>query len=323
MDTQPRRILLTGATGYIGRAVAARLVANGHHVIAMTRGKPPADSADWENLQVDLGRTGDLERQLGDRDIDAVISCIASRNGEPGDAWRVEYDANLALLATALSRGASQFILLSAICVQRPRLAFQHAKLAFEAKLQQADIDHTIVRPTAFFKSLSGQVDRVKRGKPFLIFGNGELTACKPIGNDDLATYLVDCLHDPERRNCILPIGGPGAAITPREQGELLFELAGVAPRFRSVPPKLFTAAAAILSPIGRLIPGIAAKAEFARIAHYYATESMLLWNPVRERYDADATPAFGTMTLREHYQNVLRDGVVGHEAGEHKLFRD
>jgi hypothetical protein len=52
-------------------------------------------------------------------------------------------------------------VLLSAICVQKPTLEFQRAKLAFEAKLQEAgDITYSIVRPTAFFKSLAGQVGR-------------------------------------------------------------------------------------------------------------------------------------------------------------------
>lgn len=76
-----------------------------------------------------------------------------------------------------------QFVRLSAICVQKPRLAFQHAKLAFEVELQASGLDWTIVRPTAYFKSLSGQVERVRQGKPFLMFGDGTLTACKPISD--------------------------------------------------------------------------------------------------------------------------------------------
>ena len=130
----------------------------------------------------------------------------------------------------------SHFVLLSAICVQRPLLEFQHAKLAFEAALIESDLMFSIVRPTAFFKSLSGQVERVKRGKPFLVFGDGALTACKPISDDDLADYLADCLEDDRRWNRVLPIGGPGEAITPLQQGEALFILLGRKPRFRRVP---------------------------------------------------------------------------------------
>lgn len=63
------------------------------------------------------------------------------------------------MLEVARQKGASHFVLLSAICVQKPLLEFQHAKLRFEAELQAAgDITYSIVRPTAFFKSLAGQV---------------------------------------------------------------------------------------------------------------------------------------------------------------------
>ena len=108
-------------------------------------------------------------------------------------------------LAAAHTAGISQMVLLSAICVQKPLLAFQHAKLAFEEALMESGVPYSIVRPTAFFKSLSGQIDRLKRGKPFLVFGDGTLTACKPISDNDLADYLADCLDDESRHNRVLP----------------------------------------------------------------------------------------------------------------------
>ena len=70
--------------------------------------------------------------------------------------------------------------------MQKPLLEFQRAKLAFEDKLKASGLTWSIVRPTAFFKSLSGQIARVRAGKPFLLFGDGTLTACKPISDDDL-----------------------------------------------------------------------------------------------------------------------------------------
>ena len=106
----------------------------------------------------------------------------------------------------------------------------------------ESGLTYSIVRPTAFFKSLSGQVDRVKRGKPFLVFGDGAMTACKPISDDDLGRFLAECLDDESRRNRVLPIGGPGEAITPRQQGEYLFALLGRKPRFRHVPVALLDA---------------------------------------------------------------------------------
>ncbi|MEM9209031.1 MAG: NAD(P)H-binding protein, partial [Pseudomonadota bacterium] len=213
------------------------------------------------------------------------------------------------------------FVLLSAICVQKPTLEFQKAKLAFESELQASGVDFTIVRPTAFFKSLSGQLDRVKAGKPFLVFGEGTETACKPISEPDLARYLVDCLQRDDRRNRVLPIGGPGSALTPLDQGALLFDLLGKQPHYRHVPVRLFDIAASLLQPLSTLVPPLAEKAEFARIGKYYATESMLVWDADSQSYDAGATPETGTDTLREHYARMLRDGDAGQALGEHKLF--
>lgn len=269
----------------------------------------------------DLTGPGGLGAQLAGLRVDGIVSCIASRTGVPEDAWRVDYEANLKLLDFAQSAGAQHFVLLSAICVQRPMLEFQRAKLAFEAKLRDSGLNHSIVRPTAYFKSLAGQVERVRRGKPFLVFGNGDLTACKPIGEADLAEFIVDCLEQDGLRNRILPIGGPGYALTPRQQGQLLFEASGMKPKFRSVPVAMFDAALAILAPLSRVFPGLRARAELARIGHYYATESMLLWDEELQGYDAAATPATGRQTLAEFYRKVWNEGMAGQELGEHKLF--
>jgi divinyl chlorophyllide a 8-vinyl-reductase len=234
---------------------------------------------------------------------------MASRTGVPADAWAVDHQAHVHLLEAAQRAGVGHFVLLSAICVQKPRLAFQHAKLAFEQRLVGSGVRYSIVRPTAFFKSLSGQVERVRRGKPFLVFGDGALTACKPISDDDLAEYIVGCIDDASRWNRVLPIGGPGTAITPRQQGEQLFALLGRPPRFTHVPVRLLDGVAAALGTLGRIAPPLAAKAELARIGRYYATESMLVWDEGAQRYDADATPSFGRETLAEHYRKLLGAG--------------
>ena len=129
------------------------------------------------------------------------------------NAWAIDYQAHVNALELAQNAGVAHVVLLSAICVQKPILAFQFANIAFEQLLIGSGVAFTIVRPTAFFKSLSGQVDRVKRGKAFLVFGDGTLTACKPISDDDLAEYIADSLDNESLRNCFLPIGGPGEAI--------------------------------------------------------------------------------------------------------------
>ena len=180
---------------------------------------------------------------------------------------------------------------------------------------------YSIVRPTAFFKSLSGQVERVRAGRPFLVFGDGTLTACKPISDDDLAGYLADCLDDPARRDRVLPIGGPGPAITPRQQGEQLFALLGREPRFKQVPVGLLDAIIGALTVLGRVIPALADKAQLARIGRYYATESMLVWDATANRYDAAATPSTGHDTLVDFLARRLR-GEATDDRGEHAVFQ-
>ncbi len=317
------RICLLGATGTIGRATLRALRQRGHDVVCFVRphaARVPA-GPDAGLRIVDLSARAAVARDgfRGER-FDAVVSCMASRTGVPKDAWAVDHHAHCEVLAAAQDAGVGQFVLLSAICVQKPLLAFQHAKLAFEAALVRSGLRHSIVRPTAFFKSLSGQVERVRRGRPFLVFGDGRITACKPISDGDLAGFLADCLHDDRRWNRVLPIGGPGEAITPQDQGEALFALMGRAPRFRSVPVALLDGAVAALGSAARLAPPLAAKAELARIGRYYATESMLLLDPATGRYDAAATPATGTETLFDHYRALVAGEAVA-ERGDHAVF--
>ena len=318
MTNASKSVLLLGATGTIGRATANVLVAAGHKVIAPVRSGSDAGAMAFA-IPCTLTQPN-LLSLMTEHACEAVISCIASRSGVPEEARAIDHDLNSAALSAAVSAGVTQFVLLSAICVQRPKLAFQQAKLAFEAELQAAPISWSIVRPTAFFKSLSGQLNRLRAGKPFLLFGDGALTACKPISNDDLASYLVQCLTDTTLQNRILPIGGPGPAMTPREQGELLFEALGQAPCFKHVPVGLMSAIIAGLSTFGKVSSGLRDKAELARIGHYYATESMLVWDEAAGCYDADATPEFGTQKLADHYKRLATEEVTD-DPGEHAVF--
>ena len=328
----PRRVFLLGATGTIGRASAQALIRRGHQVVCFVRPRAgvggalaPDDSARLlSGATVRVGDATDprsLAREgfRGER-FDALVSCMASRTGSPRDAWAIDHQAHVHALAAARAAGVSQVVQLSAICVQRPLLAFQQAKLAFERELIASGLTYSIVRPTAFFKSLSGQLERLRRGKPFLVFGDGQLTACKPISDRDLGEYLAGCLDDPACHNRVLPIGGPGDAITPRQQGEHLFALLGREPRFRHVPVALLDLIIALLSTLGRGVPALAEKAELARIGRYYATESMLVMDPSTGRYDAAATPSTGADTLFDFYARLV-SGQARAERGDHAVF--
>lgn len=318
-----RRIMLLGATGTIGRAAARALIAAGHEVACLVR--PGAGARNLPSgVIVRHGQVTDARslRQDGFRGeaFDVLVSCLASRSGAPGDAWEIDFRAHVEALAAAREAGVGHVVLLSAICVQKPRLAFQHAKLALEKALIESGLGYSIVRPTAFFKSLSGQIGRLRAGRPFLLFGGGGLTATKPISDGDLARYLALCISDPALHNKVLPVGGPGEAFTPRQQGEWLFGLLGMKPHFRSIPVALMDGIIAALAIAGTCSQSLRAKAELARIGRYYATESMLVWDASAGCYDAAATPSFGTETLRDYYSAIIASGAEP-DLGEHKLF--
>lgn len=319
------RVLLFGATGTIGQATCKALLHAGHEVVCFVRRPPQTQTQDL--LAGALLRFGDVQsiesvknNGLHGERFDAIVSCMASRTGAPKDAWAIDYKAHSQLLQIAKEAGIAQFVLLSAICVQKPLLAFQQAKLAFEKELRESGLNFSIVRPTAFFKSLSGQIKRLQQNKPFLLFANGQLTACKPISDHDLGMFIAQCVSDPAKHNRILPIGGPGDAITPFQQGEYLFKAMGKPPKYKHVPVALLDVIIQVLKVLGWFIPSLGAKAELARIGRYYATESMLVWDAQTQQYDAQITPSFGTQTLFAHYDQLLA-GQANVQLGEHSVF--
>jgi divinyl chlorophyllide a 8-vinyl-reductase len=343
-------VLIFGSTGYIGRYVVKEMVKRGFNVIAVAREKSGIDgkvdreqaSADLQGAKVCFADVTDLsslneaiarEKEKLQGPFHVVISCLASRSGGVKDSWRIDYEATKNSLQCGRSHGASHFVLLSAICVQKPLLEFQKAKLKFEAELQKLAVEeeeaegtegftYSIVRPTAFFKSLGGQVETVKNGNPYIMFGDGALCACKPISESDLASFIADCVTDEDKKNKILPIGGPGEALTPRQQGEMLFRILGKEPRFLQVPIQIMDFAIGVLDLLVKLFPSLEDAAEFGKIGRYYAAESMLVYDPVTGEYDADSTPSYGTDTLEAFFERVVRDGMSGQELGDQAVFK-
>ncbi len=100
----------------------------------------------------------------------------------------------------------------------------------------------------------------------------------------------------------------------------MLFALLGRPAKFKSVPVGFLDVIIRSLALIGRVVPPLADKAELARIGRYYATESMLVLDPVTGRYDATLTPSTGTDTLRAFYQRVIT-GDERVDRGDHAVF--
>ena len=319
-------ILLAGASGYIGSAVFDELHLREYIVVRIGRKLKPINTQGANSditLDMDLGNTF-CEKKLKEMlpSCFAVISCLGSREGKLVDSWNVEFLANKNLLNYATSVGCERFVLLSAICVQKPKLEFQKAKLAFEALLISSKLIYSIVRPTAFFKSLSGQINRVRSGKPFIVFDSGEKTSCKPISRADLARYICECLTNTSREKKILPIGGPGPAVTPNDQADLLFKNTKHKKKIRRVPSWIFLLFAFLLTPFCFLSTKLANLREFMRIAHFYATESMLVWDEQAKKYSDQKTLETGFDKLEDFYKEQFQDINKKISMADKRIFR-
>jgi divinyl chlorophyllide a 8-vinyl-reductase len=292
-----KTVLIVGATGYIGRAVVAEAVRRGHRVIAVVRslkGDTRFDGA--EVVVADVGDPASMA-QVFARKVDVVISCLATRSGLPKDFDDIDYKATLNVLNAALAAGTAKFILLSAICVRKPDLPLQLAKLKMEDALMRSGIDYTIVRPTAYFWVFDSQARMIARGKPAYLIGSGDQAVHNPISREDLAVFMLDSMDDGERRNRVFVIGGPEVPdniISYRTALGMVFEALGREPRFVRIPDWAMRALIGVTGFIGLAFRRAAVFSGFLKVVYYYMVNDM-------------RAPGYGSMTFREHVLETTR----------------
>lgn len=330
IPTSKIRAFVFGATGYIGRVVVQQFLEQGYAVTAFSRSRSGVSGRDGEEevrasfpgahvVFGDVTAADSIDEafasgQKGAEEARVVVSCLASRTGGVKDSWRVDYEATLNVLKATRKAGVKHFVLLSAVCVQKPQLEFQRAKLRLEGELERLatedeEFSYAVVRPTAFFKSLAGQVERVKKGAAFVMFGKGDLCKCNALSERDLARFIVLCARDAGKRNRVSAVGGPGEAVTPKEQAEMLFRILGRKPKYISLPIGLMDGAVGVLEGLQKVFPGLEDAAEFGRIGRYYAVEDMV-------------GPGFGEDTLEEFLREAVKEGgMKGQDLGAAKVF--
>lgn len=146
------RVLLTGATGLIGSAVLARLMAEGHEVVAVARpggARQGLRAAGW--LCVDIAKAGEVADWLPHLPgVDAVVNCAgALQDGTRDSTDGVHVRGPAALFAACQQAGVRRVIQVSAIGVDRGgTTAFARSKLAGDAGLTARDLDWVILRPS-------------------------------------------------------------------------------------------------------------------------------------------------------------------------------
>ena len=145
------RILLTGATGFIGSAVRARLVAAGHDVIAITRRADLAISQPRTHWIVfDIAQVATPETWAACLvGVDAAVNCAGVLQDGLGDSTSGVHVTGATTLFTALEHtGIRRVVHISALGVERAGTAFSASKLVGDSALKARNLEWVILRPS-------------------------------------------------------------------------------------------------------------------------------------------------------------------------------
>ena len=243
------RIIVTGATGFIGRHVAHALVAAGHHVTGCARDRNAAferyPQIGWIRADFARDRTMDAwERRLtGHEDVVVNAVGILRQHGEQ-TFEALHYEAPRALFNACLSRGVRRVIHVSALgCDERSARPYEATKLRLERYLATLDLDWVIVRPSLVYgdDSPSSALFRFLANLPVTpVIGAGD-QMLQPIHVDDLALAIAKLVHPEAPKRVVLEMGGARAM----SYKECLASLrANRHPRYLSIPPAIARAGA-------------------------------------------------------------------------------
>ncbi|WP_210358201.1 NAD-dependent epimerase/dehydratase family protein [Sphingomonas beigongshangi] len=143
-------LAITGATGFVGKALLDRALAAGHHVRALTRRtQPPRENITW--IEGALDRPAALESLVAG--ADAVIHVAGVVNAPDRAGFVVgNVEGTRAMLAAAQAAGAHRFVHVSSLSAREPHLSdYGWSKRESEALVEAAPLDWTIVRPTGVY----------------------------------------------------------------------------------------------------------------------------------------------------------------------------
>lgn len=286
------RVLLTGATGFVGSHVARALVAAGHEVRAITRPTSAreilADVPEIEWVGGDVTDVGSLRAAVRDRD--AVIHAAAAVAFSPGAAARqrlVNVEGTRHVLEAAREAGVKRFVHTSSVAaVGRgregavadeetpydwpPGLGYNESKRDSERLVRRATgIETVCVNPALVF----GPGEVYRRTLPLFRLVKWGLLPLVPPGG----TTLCDVRDVAAAHVAALTRGEPGARyilggphVTFRELATTIAEVTGGARPIAVVPASLLRAAAMPIAALGRLgVPLPVSPGNLAYLGHY------------------------------------------------------
>ncbi|MGW6569668.1 NAD(P)H-binding protein [Streptomyces sp. NPDC054975] len=209
-------IVVTGATGNVGRPLVATLAAAGAEVTAVSR-RPQADLPEGaRSVQADLGRAESLRDAL--RGAEALFVLPAGELLGPGESAET-------LLTVAQEEGVRKVVLLSSqITATRPHAASHGRLREFEAAVRASGLAWTILRPGGFASNALAWAETVRSDRTVMApFGDVALPVVDPA---DIAAVAAAALREEGHSGLIHELTGP-VALTPREQADVLADALG------------------------------------------------------------------------------------------------
>jgi uncharacterized protein YbjT (DUF2867 family) len=206
-------ILLTGATGLVGRAVLARLTSRGEPVRCLVR-DPRRLGVERVRVQIALGDLADPRSfRHALRGVDTVVHLAASiRDQTRGSIEELNGVATWRLVRAAERAGVGHFVFFSALeAALHARARFFRAKALAERAVRESGLPHTIFAPSIVYSPGDPWLtilERLSLGPVMPIPGRGR-ALFQPIWAEDVADCLLAALDAPERGGDRYELAGP------------------------------------------------------------------------------------------------------------------
>jgi uncharacterized protein YbjT (DUF2867 family) len=252
-----KTVALAGGSGFIGRAIARRLVAGGINVRVLTRNTESAHKRlglpGVEFAGVDIRLPAMLQQAL--RGVDAVVDSIQFdgypvENPRRGLTFeRIDYGGVVALLDAAKRVSVNRFIYVSgaAADANSTHPGFR-AKGRAELAIRASGLTYTIFRPSLVYgpedKVVNGLAKALRFAPVFGVPGTGQQKV-QPVLVDDLAACVMLALSG-RGRNGVYEIGGP-ELMTFDEMMRVIIDASGHRRPLFHIPEGLMRAAGAVL----------------------------------------------------------------------------
>ncbi len=227
-----KKVLVAGATGYLGQYLVKELIERDFDVRVLIRKESQKGLFKGVN-DFFIGEITEGKSLRGlCENIDWVFTSIGITRQKDGLTYMdVDYKGNVNLLKEAKQAGVHSFLYVSAIGGDNLRhLKIFEAKERFVDELKGSGLDYTIMRPNGFFSDMRDFLDMAKRGRVYL-FGKGDFKL-NPIHGEDLAKVCVDKISAEGNE---FTVGGPDI-LSQNELGTIALEAWGKKPEIVHLP---------------------------------------------------------------------------------------